>query len=34
MATEHIRFEAQIVRLATLVDGGVRLTLDLPETNI
>ena len=30
MAT--IEFVAQIAKVQTLVDGGIRLTLDLPET--
>ena len=30
----EIRFEAAVYKLQTLVDGGIRLTLDLPETAI
>ena len=29
-----IRFTAAVYKLQTLVDGGIRLTLDLPETAI
>ena len=29
-----IRFTAQIVKVSTLADGGIRVTLDLPETAI
>lgn len=28
-----IRFEAQVYKVQTLVDGGIRLTLDLAGTN-
>ena len=31
---EVIRFVAQVYKIQTLVDGGIRLTLDLPETAI
>lgn len=31
---EHITFPAQVVKLQTLADGGLRLTLDLPETEV
>lgn len=29
-----IHFPAQIIKLQTMVDGAIRLTLDLPETQI
>lgn len=29
---ETINFKAQIYKVQTLVDGGLRITLDLPET--
>ena len=29
-----IRFEAIVAKVQTLTDGGIRLTLDLPETAI
>lgn len=32
--TEAITFPAQVYKVQTLVDGGLRLTLDLPETAI
>ena len=31
---ERIIFAATVAKLATLADGGLRLTLDLPETAI
>lgn len=31
---ETIRFDAVVYKLQTLADGGIRLTLDLPETAI
>ena len=34
MAEAVIRFEAIVYKLQTLSDGGIRLTLDLPETAI
>ena len=30
----EIRFTAAVYKLQTLVDGGIRLTLDMPETSI
>jgi len=32
--TDAIRFQAQIVKVQTLADGGIRLTFDLAETAI
>ena len=32
--SEPITFPAQVVKVQTLADGGLRLTLDLPETAI
>lgn len=32
--TEAIQFTATVVRVKTLVDGGIRVELDLPETAI
>lgn len=32
MSTKHIQFPCQITKVQTMGDGGVRLTLDLPET--
>jgi hypothetical protein len=32
--TEKIEFEATVYKVQTLVDQGIRLTLDLPETSI
>ena len=29
-----IRFTATVYKVSTLIDGGIRLTLDLPETAI
>jgi hypothetical protein len=34
MAEAVIRFEAIVYKVQTLSDGGVRVTLDLPETAI
>lgn len=34
MSDEVIRFVAEIYKVQTLVDGGLRLTLDLPETAV
>lgn len=34
MTGHEIRFPASVHRVQTLVDGGVRVTLDLPETEI
>jgi hypothetical protein len=34
MENETICFPAQVVKVQTLADGGIRLTLDLPETAI
>lgn len=34
MAAPVIRFEAIVYKVQTLADGGVRVTLDLPETAI
>jgi poly-gamma-glutamate capsule biosynthesis protein CapA/YwtB (metallophosphatase superfamily) len=31
---EVIRFQAQVAKVQTLADGGIRLVLDLPETAI
>jgi len=33
-AEKVIRFTAQVARVQTLADGGIRLILDLPETAI
>lgn len=33
-ASAEIRFPAAVYKLQTLVDGGIRVTLDLPETAI
>ncbi len=30
----EIRFDAAVFKVQTLVDGGIRVTLDLPETAI
>ncbi len=30
--TDVIKFSAQIIKLQTMIDGAIRLTLDLPET--
>lgn len=30
----EIKFQAAVYKVQTLVDGGIRLTLDLPETAI
>lgn len=34
MIEDIIRFSAQVSKVTTLVDGGIRITLDLPETDI
>jgi hypothetical protein len=34
MAEEIIRFTAQVNRVQTLADGGLRVVLDLPESAI
>jgi len=34
MTDEAIRFSAQVSKVTTLADGGIRITLDLPETAI
>ena len=34
MAEAVIRFDAIVYKVQTLADGGVRVTLDLPETAI
>jgi len=34
MSDDAIRFIAQVYKVQTLVDGGIRITLDLPETAI
>lgn len=34
MSNTPIRFTAQVVRVQTMADGGLRLILDLPETAI
>ena len=34
LAEAVIRFEAIVYKVQTLADGGIRLTLDLPETAI
>jgi hypothetical protein len=34
MTDEAIRFVAQVARVTTLADGGIRLILDLAETEI
>ena len=32
--SEPITFDASVYKVQTLVDGGIRVTLDLPETAI
>ena len=32
--TDTLQFDAEVVKVQTLVDDGIRLTLDLPETAI
>ena len=32
--TEPIKFPAQVARVQTLADGGLRVTLDLPEDTV
>jgi hypothetical protein len=34
MTDEAIRFTAQVYKVQTLVDGGIRLTLDMPSSNV
>jgi hypothetical protein len=34
MTPDAIRFQAQIFKVQTLVDGGIRVTLDMAETEI
>lgn len=34
MSDDVIRFQAVVAKAQTLVDGGLRITLDLPETAI
>jgi len=34
VVTEPIRFVAQVAKVQTLADGGIRITLDLSETAI
>jgi hypothetical protein len=34
MAESTIEFTAAVYKVQTLVDGGLRITLDLPETEI
>ena len=34
MTEDIIRFSAQVSKVSTLADGGIRITLDLPETAI
>jgi len=34
MTEDVIRFTAQVAKVTTLSDGGIRLTFDLPETAI
>ena len=34
LAEAVIRFEAIVYKVQTLADGGIRLTLDMPETSI
>ena len=34
MATEAVNVIGQVYKVQTLVDGGVRLTLDLPESAV
>ena len=34
MTEKAIMFSAQVAKIATLADGGIRITLDLPETAI
>ena len=34
MSEAVIRFTASVYKVSTLIDGGIRLTLDLPETAI
>ena len=34
MSDPVIRFQAAVYKVQTLLDGGIRLTLDMPETAI
>lgn len=34
MSEEAIRFQAQVSKVTTLADGGIRIVLDLSETDI
>ena len=34
MTDPVIRFQAEVSKVSTLADGGIRVTLDLPETAI
>jgi hypothetical protein len=34
MSDEAIRFQAQVAKVTTLADGGIRLVLDIAETEI
>ena len=34
MSDSVIRFQAAVYKVQTLIDGGIRLTLDMPETAI
>lgn len=34
MSDDTLQFDAEVVKVQTLVDNGIRLTLDLPETAI
>jgi len=34
MTDDAIRFQAQVYKVQTTIDGGIRLTLDLPESSI
>ena len=34
MIEDAIRFSAQVYKVQTLVDGGIRLTLDMPSSNV
>jgi hypothetical protein len=34
MANSAVVFDATVAKVSTMVDGGIRVTLDLPETAI
>lgn len=34
VSVDAIRFQAQVFKVQTLVDGGLRVTLDLPKDNL